>query len=88
MNGLARDRISAALNDAVGQGRPALVPFITAGYPDKDAYVARVRSVAAELVEQGYLLPEDGERYVADAERLTWPPVPIHEPPFWKYESE
>ncbi len=41
------ERISAALNGAVAAGRVGLVPYLTAGYPDKAAFVDTVRKIAA-----------------------------------------
>jgi tryptophan synthase alpha chain len=52
---LPRDRISTALTDANDNGRVSLVPFVTAGYPDKDAFIGTLRLIAAEgdVVEIG-----------------------------------
>jgi tryptophan synthase alpha chain len=52
---LPRDRISTALTDANDNGRVSLVPFVTAGYPDKDAFISTLRLIAAEgdVVEIG-----------------------------------
>jgi len=52
---LPRDRISTALTDANDNGRVSLVPFVTAGYPDKDAFISALRLIAAEgdVVEIG-----------------------------------
>ena len=52
---LPRDRISKALTDANDNGRVSLVPFVTAGYPDKDAFISMLRLIAAEgdVVEIG-----------------------------------
>lgn len=61
---------------------------LAARYPSKESYVEEVKEVCADLFEQGYLLIEDVNRYVADAERLAWPPEPIDETPFWKMESD
>jgi hypothetical protein len=61
---------------------------IAARYADKEMYVEKVREVCADLFEQGYLLHDDVRRYVEDAERLTWPPTPVDESPFWEYEAE
>jgi tryptophan synthase alpha chain len=49
------ERISKAIAAANDGGRTALVPFITAGYPDPAAFIATLRSVAAEgdVVELG-----------------------------------
>ncbi len=49
------ERISAALNGAVAAGRVGLVPYLTAGYPDKTAFVDTVRKIAAvaDVVEIG-----------------------------------
>jgi tryptophan synthase alpha chain len=52
---LPRDRISTALTAANDNGRVSLVPFVTAGYPDKDAFIRTLRLIAAEgdVVEIG-----------------------------------
>jgi tryptophan synthase alpha chain len=52
---LPREQISAALNAAPDAGRPALVPFITAGYPDKDAFITTLKqiAVAGDVIEVG-----------------------------------
>jgi len=49
------ERISAALNGAVAAGRVGLVPYLTAGYPDKDAFVDTVKKIAAvaDVIEVG-----------------------------------
>ena len=51
----AHERISAALKAANDAGRTALVPFITAGYPDPKEFVATLRTVAnvGDVVEVG-----------------------------------
>ncbi len=51
----AHKRITAAINAANKEGRPALVPFITAGYPEPDTFVDTLKSVAAvgDVVELG-----------------------------------
>ena len=52
---LPRDRISAALTAANNSGKVALVPFITAGYPQKDNFINTLKAIAAEgdVVEIG-----------------------------------
>lgn len=52
---LPRDRISVALTAAQDSGRAALVPFITAGYPDKDAFIPTLRRIAetGDVIEVG-----------------------------------
>jgi tryptophan synthase alpha chain len=52
---LPRDEISAALSDANANGKVALVPFITAGYPEKDGFISTLKAIAAEgdVVEIG-----------------------------------
>ncbi len=49
------ERISAALNGAVAAGRVGLVPYLTAGYPDKNDFVETVRKIAsvADVIEVG-----------------------------------
>ena len=51
----AHERISAALRAANDSRRPALVPFITAGYPEPKDFIATLKSVAAvgDVVELG-----------------------------------
>jgi tryptophan synthase alpha chain len=52
---LPREQITAALEAANAAGKVALVPFITAGYPDKDAFISTLKVIAAEgdVVEVG-----------------------------------
>jgi len=54
-NQLPRDQITAALNSANDLGKVALVPFITAGYPDKDAFITTLKAIASEgdVIEVG-----------------------------------
>ena len=49
------ERIGAAIKAANDDGRTALVPFITAGYPDPKAFIDTLQSVAAagDVVELG-----------------------------------
>jgi tryptophan synthase alpha chain len=49
------EQITAALNHATSSGRVGLVPYITAGYPDKDRFIDTLRQVASEadVVEIG-----------------------------------
>lgn len=50
-----RDAISAAIRDAASQGRPAVVAFMTAGFPDRASFQASLRAIASEadVVEIG-----------------------------------
>ena len=50
-----RDRISDAIRSAAGQGNPALVGYLTAGYPRKETFRDSLRAVAAgsDVVEIG-----------------------------------
>ena len=50
-----RDTISEALRTAGGSGEPALVAFLTAGYPSKDRFKEDLQAVAAgaDVVEIG-----------------------------------
>ena len=52
---LPRDLISGALSSANDAGKVGLVPFITAGYPDKDAFIDTLRAIAAagDVIEVG-----------------------------------
>lgn len=49
------ERVTAAIRAANDQGRTALVPFITAGYPRRERFVETLRQVAAvgDVVEIG-----------------------------------
>jgi len=49
------ERIAAAIVAANESGRPGLVPFITAGYPQPDNFVATLKAVASvgDVVELG-----------------------------------
>jgi len=55
MSTLPREQITAVLQNAVDGGRPALVPFITAGYPDKDAFITTLKQIATagDVIEVG-----------------------------------
>ncbi|HJP37612.1 MAG TPA: tryptophan synthase subunit alpha [Gammaproteobacteria bacterium] len=48
-------RISAALNAAVAAGRVGLVPYVTAGYPDRNTFVDTLKKIAAvaDVIEVG-----------------------------------
>lgn len=49
------ERLTAAIRAANSAGRTALVPFLTAGYPDPGLFIAHLREVAAagDVVEIG-----------------------------------
>jgi tryptophan synthase alpha chain len=51
----AHERVSQAITAANEQGRPALVPFMTAGYPEPADFIDTLRAVATEgdVVELG-----------------------------------
>jgi tryptophan synthase alpha chain len=48
-------RITAAIRQTTAAGRTALVPYITAGYPRKDQFIATLQAIAreADVVEVG-----------------------------------
>ncbi len=50
-----RERISAAIRGAAVQGEPALVAYLTAGYPRREQFRAHLRAIAtaADVVEVG-----------------------------------
>ncbi len=52
---LPHERINDAISATTRDGRTALVPFITAGYPDPDAFIETLRAVAGagDVVELG-----------------------------------
>lgn len=51
----AHERIGAALAAANDSGRPALVPFITAGYPEPNDFITTLKAIAevGDVVELG-----------------------------------
>jgi tryptophan synthase alpha chain len=51
----AHERIAKAISAANESGRPALVPFITAGYPEPGDFIATLKDVASvgDVVELG-----------------------------------
>ena len=51
----AHERIGAALTAANDAGQPALVPFITAGYPEPNDFLATLKAIAeiGDVVELG-----------------------------------
>jgi tryptophan synthase alpha subunit len=52
---LPRERIAAALRSAAPAGEPALVAFVTAGYPQREKFREQLMAVAAgaDVVEIG-----------------------------------
>jgi tryptophan synthase alpha chain len=50
-----RDSISTAIKDATARGRPAVVGFMTAGFPDRARFTDNLRAIAteADVVEVG-----------------------------------
>ncbi|HEX7417666.1 MAG TPA: tryptophan synthase subunit alpha, partial [Steroidobacteraceae bacterium] len=50
-----RERISAAIRSAAASGSPALVAFLTAGYPSRERFREHLAAVAAaaDVVEIG-----------------------------------
>jgi hypothetical protein len=61
-------------------------PSIEARYPTKAVYVQKVREAVQRLMKEGFLLKEDADRYIEQAERIAWPPQMIDRYPFWKQE--
>jgi tryptophan synthase alpha chain len=51
----AHERITAAIGVANEQGRTAVVPFITAGYPEPDEFIGTLKTIAklGDVVELG-----------------------------------
>lgn len=51
----ARDRITAAIRQANASGRTGLVPFVTAGYPQKDRFIEVLQQLASvsDVIEIG-----------------------------------
>ena len=49
------ERITAAIRQTTGEGRTALVAYITAGYPQKERFIATLKAIAteADVVEVG-----------------------------------
>jgi len=51
----AHEKLTAAINAATKAGRPALVPFITAGYPEPSTFIDSLQAIAkvGDAVEVG-----------------------------------
>ena len=51
----AHERLSAAISAGAANGRPALVPFITAGYPEPADFLSTLKDIASvgDVVELG-----------------------------------
>jgi len=62
-------------------------PSIEARYPAKQVYVERVGQAVKDLIRQGFMLEEDGQKYIEDAQNIAWPPKPIDHFPFWQQEK-
>ena len=77
------DAVAAAIQAAAGRGRPALVGFLTAGFPSRRAFKANLAAVAqvCDVVEIGVPFSDpmaDGTTiqrasYVALADGVTLP---------------
>jgi hypothetical protein len=63
-------------------------PSIEARYPTKQVYVERVIAAVKDLIRQGFMLEEDGRKYIEDAQNTAWPPAPIDRFPFWQQEKK
>ena len=61
-------------------------PSVAARYANKAAYVEKVKTAAAGLRQQGFMIEEGERAAVALAERMAWPPMPLNGYPFWKLE--
>lgn len=59
-------------------------PSIEARYPNKVVYVKKVIEAVTNLIDQGFLLEDDGDIYIDHARRMAWPPEQIQGYPFWK----
>lgn len=73
-----------ALTEAERAAKNDPRPSIEARYPTKDAYVAKVAEAAAQLKRQGFMLEEDVQAAVQQAQKMGWPPTPINAYPFWQ----
>jgi len=75
---LPRDAIVAAIRAASAGGRPALVGFLTAGFPRKEDFAAQLAAVgeAADVVE-----PRSSQPW---ARRPTWSRSAFPSPTRWQ----
>lgn len=71
--------------ERISRGDPRL--SIEERYPTKAVYVEQVRRVARGLRLEGWLLEEDEQALVDQAEAMVWPPVPTENPPYWLLEG-
>jgi hypothetical protein len=76
-----------AITEAQGKKTNDPRPSIEARYPTKQVYVEKVGKAVKDLIQQGFMLEEDGEKYIEDAKNMSWPPEPINQFPFWQQEK-
>lgn len=62
-------------------------PSVESRYPTKADYVQEVTYAVKSLMEKGFLLEEDAEIIISNAERMAWPPEQTMSYPFWKLEE-
>lgn len=62
-------------------------PSIEARYPSKKVYVEKIKQAVRQMMAEGFLLQEDANRYIEQAEAMAWPPQMMTKRPFWKPEK-
>lgn len=68
---------------SIGDPRKA----IEARYRSKEDYVTKVEQAVDDLIQQRFLLKEDGNIFKDHARRISWPPEMTNQYPFWKMEN-
>jgi hypothetical protein len=72
--------ITEARRKKTGDSRPS----IEARYQTQQVYVEKIIKAVKGLIQQGFLLEEDGKTYIENAKNMAWPPEPINQFPYWQ----
>ena len=59
-------------------------PSIESRYAGKEQYLAKVTEAVNDLIARGFMLKEDGDRYIEVAKLMAWPPELLQDKPFWR----
>lgn len=76
-----------AVTEAEGKKTSDPRPSLEARYAAKEVYVEKVVKAVKDLIKEGFLLEEDGQKYIEEAQKIAWPPEPINFAPYWKQEG-
>jgi hypothetical protein len=59
-------------------------PSLEERYGNKESYVEQLITATNELLSDRFLIEEDVLKIIDSARNLSWPPVMLDNPPFWK----